>query len=365
MTQNFQIQARDSDEVVLESKDVLFVGVGRTPVCWYRAALPALYLGCDWCGVDDNVNFMTGIVRGGTTLPNFQDYKVIVWQQPRSQRAREMIRRLRRMGKIVLLDCDDYLEGVRKQKDHDFRDERTFSKKEMEQWQRTMSLSDGIIVTTDWLRDRYARFAPKAWTCKNGLDLARYHKHRAPHPGIVVGWAGATGHHMAFDGVFDALHRVMDEHKEVSFVSIGQGFSDHLAARGVSTQRIINLPFTSVELYPNGMTLFDIALAPARPTNWYRAKSALRYYEAAAVGAATLGDSLIYHEIQDGVTGYQIHSPDEWYDRLKLLVTDHRLRMQIQRNAKHVALTEFDMFARRTQWMHVFEEVINDREASA
>src|SRR3712207_8580838 len=30
---------------------VLFAGKDRTGVCWYRAALPAIYLGADWCGM--------------------------------------------------------------------------------------------------------------------------------------------------------------------------------------------------------------------------------------------------------------------------------------------------------------------------
>ena len=351
--------SQEQEDTALTSDQVLFIGNGRSAVCWYRIALPACYLGCDWIGVDENMALGTGIVRGCTQMPNFDDYKVIVWQQPRSQAARQLIKRFRAEGKIVIIDCDDYLESVRKSKDHDFRSEKAFSKKEMDNWARTMNMVDGVIVSTEWLAKKYAPLNKNIWVCKNGLDLGRYDKDRAAHPGVNIGWAGATGHSIAFGAVFDALERIMKEFPYVNFISIGQPFANELVARGIDQNRLIAIPWTSIELYPNPMTMFDVALAPARESNWYRAKSQLRHYEAAAVGAATVGTSWLYDEIVDGVTGLLVeeNTADAWYEKLKVMVTDHQARMKMQKLSRHMAYEEFDMQNRRLQWMVVLDDL--------
>lgn len=343
----------------LTSSEILFIGNGRSPICWYRIAVPAMFLGCDWIGVDDNLNMGTGIVRGGTQFPDFDNYKLIIWQQPRSSAAITLMKKLQDDGKKVIIDCDDYLEGVRKSKDHDFKNEKTFSKKEMDKWARIMRMADGLILSTEWLRNKYKEYNENIWVCKNGLDLGRYAKDRAEHPGVNIGWCGATGHTMAFQNVMEAIERVMKELPYTNFISIGQPFANALVERGIEPHRLVSVPWTSIELYPNAMTMFDIALAPARESNWYRAKSQLRYYEAAATGAATVGTGWLYDEIVDGITGLKVEtgSADEWYEKIKLLATDHQQRRKMQTIARSVAYEEFDIMNRRRQWMDVFEAI--------
>jgi glycosyltransferase involved in cell wall biosynthesis len=357
----------EEKQATLTSEEVLFVGNGRSAVCWYRIAVPAMFLGCDWVGVNENFDMGAGLVKGTTQTPNLDNYKVIIWQQPRSQHARALIKKLQEQGKKVIVECDDYLEGVRKSKDHDFKSEKAFSKRELEKWQATMITADGLIVSTPWLAKKYSQFNENIFICKNGLDLGRYDKSRAPHPGVNIGWAGATGHVMSFAPVLDALQRILEEFPYVNFISIGQQFASEFQARGIEQKRLVTIPWTSIELYPNAMTMFDIAIAPARETNWYRAKSQLRYYEAAAVGAATIGSGWLYDEILEGITGFKVDegNSEEWYQKMKILVSDHVLRNKMQRMARHVAREEFDMANRRHQWTGVLEHLANQLKKEA
>lgn len=342
-------------------KQVLFVGMGRSAVCWYRAALPAMYLGADWVGVGDNLEYATGICKNDSREPNYDEYAIIIWQQPRSSAARAKIKELRAKGKIVLLDVDDYLHGVRRMKDHDFTGEKAFSVKQMREWERTMSLSDGIICSTQWLADKYSKFAPRTWVCMNGLDLGRYDKSRTMFRGVNIGWAGATGHIMAFEPVLNAVVNIMRRHDFVNFVSVGQPFADVLPAKfGIPENRIFAVPFCSIEAYPNAMSLFSVALAPARDSGWYRAKSALRYYEAAAIGVPTIGQDWLYPEIIDGKTGFKVTDPSEWEDHLEFMVNNHVPRFEMGVHSRNEAWTKFDMAVRCKQWEDVFVEVAQD-----
>jgi len=345
------------DEIT--EKDVLFVGKSKTAICWYRIALPAMYLGMDWVGAVGGIG-QTGAQRSDKPFPqSAEDYRIIIWQQPNSPDEYKLIRHLRDKGIKVVLDVDDYLHGVRRMKDHDFRHSPAFTPKAMAKWERTMALSDGLIVSTDFIAKKYSKFNENIWVCKNGLDLGRYDLTKPKHDKINIGWAGATGHTHAFKTMEQSLDQVLNEYDNTCVISVGQPFAAQWAHLPPGNRHMA-LPFQHIEHYPNVMSLFDIALAPARDSGWYRAKSALRYYEAAAMGIPTIGSPLVYSEIEDGVTGLLAHTREEWYDALTTLVEDDDLRIAMGKNAKKKAYAEFDMFSRRHQWVKAIESIALD-----
>jgi glycosyltransferase involved in cell wall biosynthesis len=88
------------------------------------------------------------------------------------------------------------------------------------------------------------------------------------------------------------------------------------------------------------MANFDIALAPAAPTNFFRAKSDLRWLEASALGIPVIADPEVYPEVEDGVTGFHAATPDEAGSLLRALVSDPGLRSRVGAAAReHVAAT--------------------------
>lgn len=349
---------------------IAFVGMGRSVVSWYRCALPAMYLGVDWLGLAENegeFHYVTGLARlPYTGRASLQQYDIIVWQQPRSSPgddsrrslAMQTIRELRANGTKVMIEVDDYLHGVRKMKDHDFREAKDFSKKELEKFERAMSMSDGLICSTEWLAMKYRQYAPQTWVCLNGLDLGRYHKSRPKHDTVNIGWSGATGHAMSFAFIRKLIDEMLRRYESTTFISIGQGFAQEWADEfGQQTfPRILSLPFSSVEVYPNAMSMFDIGLAPAREAGWYRAKSALRYYEHCALGIPTIGSSVVYADMVEG-TGFVVDTEDEWREAMVTLIEDDDLRAQMGRNAYEYAERELDMKVRKQQWERVFSEV--------
>ena len=348
----------DEEDTVITPKDILFIGMGRSALCWYRIALPAMYLGADWVGVDDHLAFMTGIVQSNTTQADPANYKVVVWQQPRAPFHVKKMREVQKSGTKVIIEVDDYLHGVRKMKDHDFKDAEAFSKKEMLKFEKTMMLADGLICSTEWLASKYRQFNENTFVCKNGLDLGRYDYSRPEHKGINIGWSGATGHRNAFEPIVKIVDEVMTDNKEVNFVSVGQSFATRFHHHG--EHRLLSVPFSGLETYPCPQTVFDINLAPARDTGWYRAKSALRYYEAAALGIPTIGDPLIYSEIKHGVTGYHASTEEEWDHYIRKLVDNKELREEMGKAARAYAFTEIDMVNRRHQWVEAIENIISD-----
>ena len=62
---------------------------------------------------------------------------------------------------------------------------------------------------------------------------------------------------------------------------------------------------------PAAMSLFDIGFDPMGKAPWRRARSPLRWLEAAAWGIPFVGDPRIYPAIEHGVTGFHARTPDQ------------------------------------------------------
>jgi glycosyltransferase involved in cell wall biosynthesis len=342
----------------MSAPKVLFVGKGSTGVCWYRCALPAMYLGADWVGVlrePDNLFVMTG-EAGGKPVPveRFFEYDIVVLQQVRGAKWLELIRKLQAAGVTVLFETDDYLHALRKKEDHDFKDH--FTPEMLRELDLAMAACDGLIVSTEYLARRYKKPGQPVYVCRNGIDLARYALTRPPHEGVVVGWAGGTGHQNAVMPWLKELDTLMTERADVRFISVGQPFGTALEGKH-GQQRALSIPFGMIENYPAAMTMFDIAIAPAVDTNFYRAKSDLRWLESSALGIPLIASPHVYPDIEHGVTGFHAETAAEAGELMRTLVADEALRQRVGDQAREHVIATRNMQLAAQQWADVFARV--------
>lgn len=332
--------------------DVLFVGLGRSAVGWYRCYLPAMFMGADWIGVaGDPPDF--AIVTGQRRRDDIGYYEVVVMQQPRAS-WQPIIQKLKDCGTKVIFEVDDYLHAIAKMPDHDFAE--GFSKRKLRELERNMNICDGLICSTEFIARRYRKFNRNTHVCEVGLDLARYALTRPARPTVNIGWSGGTGHVNAMRPWLDAVRNVMRRHDHVCFVTVGEPFAD-LFIEEFGT-RAITVPFTMLDQYPAAMTLFDIALAPAGKGNFFRGKSDLRWLEAAALGVPIIGDPSVYWRVEDGVDGFTAESAADVEEKLELLVTDDKLRLEVGDNAQRHVWEERGMKVAVNQWVEVIESVM-------
>jgi glycosyltransferase involved in cell wall biosynthesis len=319
----------------------LFVGIGTSAVCWYRAALPAIALGADWVGVRSappDLRIVTGDVGRVSGVESFASYDVVVLQQVRGREWMSVIRQLRAGGVRVLYEIDDLPDAIRKTSDHDHA--LAIDREWVREVELAMRVCDGVICSTDFLARRYRSVVSTTYTCRNGLDLRRYAMTRVPRPGsVTIGWAGGTGHRRAMGAWLPAVADVLRTNASARFMTVGEPFASELAEE-FGEERCIALPFTNLETYPAAMANFDIALAPAAPTNFFRAKSDLRWLEASALGIPVIADPEVYPDVRDGVTGFHAATADEAGSLLRALVADGPLRARVGAAAReHVAAT--------------------------
>jgi glycosyltransferase involved in cell wall biosynthesis len=340
---------------------VLFIGLGATAVGWYRCYMPAIFMGADWIGAlgePPNLRFVTGLVGGKTTLPRYEDYDVMVVQQPRGRGWLRLIKGLQARGIKVLFEVDDYLHGIERMKDHDFR--HGFGKPALRSMEENMRACDGVICSTEYIAMKYRRFAREVFLCENGVDTARYRLTRPDRPSVNIGWAGGTGHVKAAIPWIREAYVALGERDNTCFVSIGQNFADTFQARYGS--RAISIPFTALETYPAAMTMIDIALAPVASSGdgraFFKGKSDLRWVEAGALGIPVIADPMTYPKIEHGVNGFHARSPQEVLELLLQLVDEPDLRLEVGANAKRYVEENRDMKVAVRAWQQATSSLV-------
>ena len=347
----------------MEIPKTLFLSRGNKGAGWYRCALPALALGADWtcyAGEPPNARFFHGRIERELSVADVPDYDVVVIQQPRGAGWLGAIRDWQRRGVVVLADVDDWLRGIRRKKDHDFND--LFGRKTIEEFELCMRAVDGIICSTPWLAERYATLNPRTYLCRNGIDLKRYALTLPERDYVGVGWSGATGHRIAMQPWLAQVTDVMRERADVHFISVGQRFADELAPE-FGESRCLSIPFTALDTYPASMTLYDVALAPAGDSSFYRGKSDLRWLESSAIGLPLIADPVVYPEIEHGVTGFHASTPEEMGEILRELVDDEDLRRRVGAAAKAHVTEHRSAQVAAEQWADVLREVGAERRA--
>ena len=87
--------------------------------------------------------------------------------------------------------------------------------------------------------------------------------------------------------------------------------------------------FVPYEMYQEALHASDISFLPLRDTEFNRTKSDLKFIESAGHGAVVLASPTVYADtVRDGRTGFIYRSPEEFRERLFLLVENPERRLE-------------------------------------
>lgn len=341
----------------LGSEDVLFLGRTHSAVSWYRTGSPALTLGCDWkggYGPPNDFTILADLSRNPFEAPEYDKYKIIVVQQAFGSDWQAQIYRWRDKGIKVLYEIDDFIHGVHKIPGH--AGAKAFAKSRLPLYEACMAACDGMLCSTEFLASTYRKYNENTFICRNGVEGYRYRDLELPkREGIHVGWAGGEGHQGNVIPWIRQLELLMRENESLYFFCLGLDFVKDMAKD--TRERAIHIPFVLIELFPGVLCNFDIAMAPAGRSHFYRAKSDLRWLETGALGIPLVADSLVYSGIQDGVTGMQVNDPLEARLAVKALADNEDYRLEIGANAREYVLNNRTIEHTCSDWEQAFIEI--------
>lgn len=337
---------------------VLWLTLGGSAQAWYRCAVPATSLGYDWAGYIQNPPDKGGIMIAGNLLdvPNLDDYDIIIIQMMMGKEWVDFVKRMKAKGKKVLYECDDYIHGVYRIKDHVYRS--AYAPKRVKLYTMVMEACDGIICSTQYLADQYSKYN-KTYVALNSIYTDLYDVKEPDREGqrLVLGWSGGTGHMQSFKSWYREILEVMTELNDVNLVTIGSEFANE--ALHLFPDRCLSVPWTPIENYPYAIRAFDISLAPSHDSKFFRSKSDLRWIEAGAAGIPSIVNPITYPFVKDGENGLVAETPSEFKEKLTDLILDKELRETISKNVKKEIRDTRDISVGQNQWLEIFNSLEN------
>ncbi len=194
-----------------------------------------------------------------------------------------------------------------------------------EKIQHVMQISSRVIVWNRYLADYAARFNSHVTIVNSGVDLRRYRlrSDREPAAGsVILGWIGTPNS-------FRYL------------VSLEDVFRDLARRYGVRLRVVSSVDYQSssipvenrrwgLETEVDDLCTFDIGLMPLADDPWTRGKSAYKAVQYMAVGLPVVGSPVgtASDVICDGISGYLASTPEQWRERLTMLIENPELRRQ-------------------------------------
>lgn len=200
--------------------------------------------------------------------------------------------------------------------------------------------ADGILVSTEKMAEVYRGYGAKnIYIYPNSIDFTLYPKvDLKEHDEVRILWTGGSSHIGDLYQIRDPLRNVLRKYPQAQFISFGQEFPVMNKWFGEFGERYRFIPWVDPDAYTFYLSCIghDINLCPIRPTEFNSCKSAIKWYESAAISnpAATLAANWgPFQEIEPEHTGLLYDSPKEFERNLGRLIENATLRRKLAHNA--------------------------------
>lgn len=194
-----------------------------------------------------------------------------------------------------------------------------------------------VTCTTPELEKVAKKWNPRTFVYPNSILFDDFHHFdiRRPADDVRVMWQGGYSHFPDFYPIKNAFSDAAHRMPQIKWVVFGTLFP--WVYEKIPSVRVEFYKWVSHELFHMklGTLCADINIAPLANTRFNRCKSAIKWYEAAALKIPTLASNCgpYKEEIVDGETGLLFSSAQEFVDKLEHLVKDADYRKRIGQNA--------------------------------
>ena len=202
-----------------------------------------------------------------------------------------------------------------------------------------------FLTSTDYLANHATnnRRHKAIFILRNGLnqkyvdicdDLTKHKKTDSKN--IIIGYmSGTASHNKDFKLAEESIYALLEKYENVYLHIIGYlELSERFNKMLNKIKRIPKAPFYSL---PAIMNNFDINIAPLEIGNPFtEGKSELKFVYAGYLGIPTVASQTSSYSaaIENNKTGFLCSSDKDWYNSLKLLITDKDKRISIGAEAK-------------------------------
>lgn len=231
--------------------------------------------------------------------------------------------------------------------------------------------SDGLIVSTPYLKEVFSEYNSNIWVVPNSIDFKVWDRlKRTPKSGVRIGWAGGSGHEGDFEIVAGALKRILEKHKDTRLVLLNGP-----AKRGIpeflkGLPRVEHHPvWVPILKYPKLVMEqdFDIGIAPVVDSAFNRGKSNLKWLENSAMSIPTVASNVGHfaETIRNGVDGMLCDDENEFFLALDVLISDRKRRKAMGLAANERVRKDFNIEKTTAHYVACLEEAVHRKAADS
>lgn len=226
------------------------------------------------------------------------------------------------------------------------------------------------IASTAELVVELRAFQPTATVIRNALDFGIYDRLQASGYAnsiirtieswkrqryFVFGWVCGKDHREDFEP-FGLIIQAMphDLRSRIKLLLIGGGAREaNRFSNFVSSTKSI-----AWQELPAILSRLDGNLAILKDSSLNRCKSELKLIEAGYFGIPTVASHIgVYAElIKDGETGLTASGPEEWIEKIRLLIEHPTLKQKIGGQARQLVIRDYDLKKRVVEYSELFEK---------
>jgi glycosyltransferase involved in cell wall biosynthesis len=281
---------------------------------------------------------------------------VIFYRVPDTPLLQEMLMFCRRLGLRVAYDIDDPIfdhevyasyRGLASLPETIAKDLVKSSRYYLDAIRRF----ETVFVSTPDLKALIQQHCPEidVTVVRNAVDDLMLHAARsvrlrrrpADHDAAVLGLAsGSQSCEADYAVALPAVEAALDAFPEVVLRVIGHWSADLI--REDLHDRVEHVSASSYRQYVHHLSALDVMLIPLHADRFNLCKSAIRYYEASALGIPTIASRTgdFCNVVENGRTGLLVGSPQEWEAALRELI-DHPGRRREMGEAAREALAAY------------------------
>lgn len=310
----------------------------------------------------------------GTTYSN-ADVVIVerMWKPNFSLRlAEDLVERVRRDKACLIYTIDDNLLDLKpeQQLQHSFTTEQLMVVRYLTRE------ADGIIVSTNCLKERLSRFNNKIVVVPNALDerligdrsLLSLKSDLGNNGCKVIGYMGTYTHDADLMMILQALRETLHRRLNNLELQLIGGTADPALIQAFNGLPIKILAVGDNSEYSNFMhwmaqtVRWDLAIAPLEDNSFTRCKSDIKFLDYSILGIAGIYSQVPPYEktVRHLETGYLVpNNTEAWVDAFERLLADAPLRNRLGKQAQEYVLATRTLKQCAQNWREAILSILN------
>jgi len=229
--------------------------------------------------------------------------------------------------------------------------------------EKIIKSADWTTVNGHYLLGYVKLFNKKATIIHDPIDTRLFSPTlKKTHDKITIGWEGVPRHHYGNLALLIKPLMKLAKKYDIRFKIVSYLGDLRVKEMFCKLEKLMEIDYglkqwVPMSNLPKLLSDFDIMVAPLQKTPWYEGKSALRVGIGMAMGipvvASPAGEQK--YVVKHGVNGFLARNEEDWYNYLRILIEDEKLRRKMGGEGRKTAEKELSLEVNGKNYMKLLD----------